>query len=57
MERLRFRATSLVDLQAELHERDLRGWSERPHRPPVAAGPPWRLVRLPSLRRRGPDRP
>lgn len=34
MERLRYRSTSLVDLQAELHERDLlAGLDRRPHVP------------------------
>lgn len=36
MERLRFRSTSLVDLQAELRERDLLASTERPNRSPVS---------------------
>lgn len=36
MERLRFRSTSLSDLQAELHERDLLAWKERRDRAPVS---------------------
>jgi hypothetical protein len=32
MERLRYRSTSLVDLQAELHQRDLLAEAERIHR-------------------------
>ena len=30
MERLKFRATSIIDLQAELHERDLLREARRP---------------------------
>ena len=32
MERLRFRSTSLADIQAELHERDLLAGGDRRHR-------------------------
>lgn len=35
MERLRYRSTSLADLQAELRERELLAASDRMHRDPV----------------------
>ncbi|MBW3612375.1 MAG: hypothetical protein KY392_00780 [Chloroflexi bacterium] len=56
MERLRFRSTSLSDLQAELHERDLLASTERRDRAPVnhrrtVFGIPFGRRRRPSPRR------
>lgn len=52
MERLRFRSTSLADIQAELHERDLLASSERRQRA-IESHPRRTILGLPI----GPRRP
>jgi hypothetical protein len=51
MERLRYRATSLVDLQAEMRQRDFLREAERP-RLPRPTGRRWTFLGLPMPGRR-----
>lgn len=52
MERLHYRSTSLIDLQAELRHADLLAEASRPRVPPATVRPHRRLFGFRILRRR-----
>jgi hypothetical protein len=53
MERLRYRSTSLVDLQAEVRQRELLAEAQRRHQPrPTARGRTFLGIPMPARRPR-----